>query len=91
MMPSPYSRAAPNTPSAIMSARRRLLPFASWNANDSSARMPPSPRLSARSTNSTYFVQTMSTSVQTINDSTPNTFVGSTPTPWLPAKHSRSA
>ena len=38
-----------------------------------SAKMPPSPRLSARSRMNTYFSVTMSSSAHTISDSTPNT------------------
>ena len=40
--------------------------------SDISARMPPSPWLSARITNRQYFTETVTSSVQKISDSTPS-------------------
>ena len=56
----------------------------------SSAKMPPSPWLSARMMKPRYFTATTRVSDQSIRDSTPSTFsaVGATP---CSAKHSRMA
>jgi hypothetical protein len=48
--------------------------LSSPSTSAASARMPPSPLLSARSTNTRYFTQTTSISAQHISDSTPSTF-----------------
>ena len=73
MMPSPYSSAAPKIPRAI-SQPRSLLPVGLIGvASAVRARMPPSPWLSARSTNTRYFTDITMMSAQTISDSTPRT------------------
>jgi hypothetical protein len=66
MTPSPYSNAAPNSPSAMNTRRRRMLRISA-----SSAMIPPSPRLSSRSITTRYFTLTMRMSAQTISDRTP--------------------
>ena len=71
IMPSPYNSAAPKRPIAI-SARRDDTPGLLLTSA-TSARMPPSPPLSARITNSTYFTDTVMTSDQTMSDRTPST------------------
>ena len=91
MIPSPYSRAAPNSASQmtrffLRSSSRMPLLFCSSRA--SRARMPPSPRLSARRMNPMYFTLTTLISDQTISDSTPTTFAGVGSTPCSPLKHS---
>src|SRR5262249_58714513 len=45
-------------------------------SNDISARMPPSPSLSARITIATYLIEVVMTSVHTISDSMPSTAAG---------------
>jgi hypothetical protein len=88
IMPSPYSKAAPNRPIAISRAR----PFPSFDRTSAtSARMPPSPWLSARITNSRYFTDTVINSDQMISDSTPSTLPTVTGMACRPEKHSRSA
>ncbi len=69
IMPSPYSSAVPKMPSAISTGRptaRRdpllVLSSPSVGINAVSARMPPSPWLSARNTSATYFTETTSRS-----------------------------
>ena len=42
-----------------------------WEARASMAMRPPSPSLSARSTNTTYLIVTIRVSAQTISESTP--------------------
>src|SRR6266852_5330299 len=59
--------------------------------SDISARMPPSPRLSARITSTRYLIEMMMISDQTMSDSTPMTFCGVGRTPCSLRKHSRSA
>ena len=55
IMPSPYSSAAPKMPSGMRIDR---LSPAVRSTNAVSARMPPSPSLSARNTTATYFSET---------------------------------
>ena len=43
---------------------------------DISARMPPSPRLSARITNRQYLIEMVTIKVQNISDSTPSALCG---------------
>ncbi len=69
--PSPYSRAVPNTPSAMMA---RLAPTGSPRVGINSAvsaRMPPSPWLSARITSARYLTEMMTTSAQNTTEATP--------------------
>ena len=63
--PSPYRRAAPNRPAAV-SRVARLQACAPNRApiSDSSARMPPSPLLSARITRAAYLNVTMNSTAQ---------------------------
>ena len=91
--PSPYSSAAPKIPRIVNSHTARVA-FArsrSGKARAISARMPPSPRLSARSTNAMYFTDTMSISAQKISESTPRTFSCDASTPVGPRKQLRKA
>ncbi len=55
-----------------------------------SARIPPSPRLSARMMSVTYFAVTMMISAQKMIDRIPSTFAGVSATGCSPAKHWRS-
>ena len=55
-----------------------------------SARMPPSPRLSARMISVMYFSVTTMTSAQTITDSTPRTLAGVSGSPCGPLNAVRS-
>jgi hypothetical protein len=50
-------------------------------SNDISARMPPSPSLSARITIATYLIDVVMTSVHMISDSIPSAAAGVTSTP----------
>ena len=55
-----------------------------------SARMPPSPRLSARMISVMYFSVTTITSAHTITDSTPSTLEGVNDNPYEPVNAVRS-
>ena len=55
-----------------------------------SARMPPSPRLSARMISVMYFSVTTMTSAQKITDSTPSTLAGVSDSPYDPVNAVRS-
>ena len=90
MTPSPYSSAAPNRPSPIRSARARPA-LARGRTRARSARMPPSPRLSARSTKLTYLKETTKLIDQNTSDITPITFSRVAGMLWWPPKHSLSA
>ena len=90
MTPSPHSNAAPNRPSITSTAprpdcRNPLL------ASAISARMPPSPLLSARRTYNVYLIEMMIVRDQKINDNTPSTLLGVTCVACSPWKHSRMA
>ena len=50
--------------------------------------IPPSPRLSARITKTTYLIETTTISDHTISDRMPSTFSGVSGIGWLPAKTS---
>ena len=70
MMASPKNSDAPQMPiPRISPARCGKLALASAISDS----VPPSPRLSARSTKATYLTVTISVSAQTISDSTPST------------------
>ena len=91
IIPSPYRRAAPKSPSRI---RTFLDPTSSSRRGATravSARMPPSPSLSARNTKRRYLTDTTITSAQKISDRTPSTLVGSTASPYPRRKLSRRA
>ena len=68
--PSPNSRQAPPMPINAIVIRTLGLTALRW-ARAISARMPPSPRLSARITSSTYFTVTIRNSDQKISDRQP--------------------
>ena len=70
--PSPKNRQAPPMPTSASVAFSRG-PCATRCASAISARMPPSPRLSACITSSTYLTVTISTSDQKISDRMPST------------------
>mgnify|MGYP006207355563 CR=1 FL=1 len=73
---APTSTMSVPSPSAPVEVRSSLL-------SASSAKMPPSPRLSARRISSTYFSETTTVSVQNISDSTPWMFSALSGTwPW---------
>jgi hypothetical protein len=88
MTPSPYSSAAPKSPSTTRAARA-VGPLRAAEASSCvrgvtrarSARMPPSPWLSARRMKVMYFTTITSTSDHTMSDRMPSTLatVGSTP------------
>ena len=71
MTPSPKNRQAPAIPTSAM-ALRIWVPTETRCASAISARMPPSPWLSARMTRVTYLIVTISTSDQKISDRTPS-------------------
>ena len=56
-----------------------------------SARIPPSPRLSARMTNHRYFTVTTKVIAQKTSERIPSTFSWVAGTECVPEKHSRSA
>ena len=87
--PSPYSSAAPKMPSMIR--MERFLASAPGRTSASRARIPPSPRLSARSTSAMYLKETTKLSDQNTSDSTPRTFSGVSGTACFPLKHSLRA
>jgi hypothetical protein len=65
--------AAPSRPSSINVRVNRALPLLARMASAVSARMPPSPLLSARMTNSTYLMDTTSVIAQKSIDRMPKT------------------
>ncbi len=73
MMPSPYRKAPPNNPIVMRNVRRHRSASRCCRCmmSASSANTPPSPLLSARRMNVTYFTLTISTSDQTISDRMP--------------------
>ncbi len=83
--PSPYSSPVPNTPSVTSTAVAPVI-FAALcptvdprgNTSAASARIPPSPRLSARITRNRYFTEITMTSVQNTTDAAPYAVVVST-------------
>jgi hypothetical protein len=74
----------PNSPTNISVRRSGGRWRTAVVASASIAIRPPSPWLSARSTSSTYLIETMIVIVQKISDSTPSTFSGVTAT-WPPS------
>ena len=103
MTPSPYSSAAPRNPSVSTSAVpccrdarsdatcAALRPTCPPSAIASNARIPPSPRLSARMMIVTYFTLTTMMSDQTNSDTAPRTLSGVTAMGYAPPKHSCNA
>ncbi len=73
--PSPKNRQAPMMPTSV-SALRTPVPTETRCASAISARMPPSPRLSACMISVTYFTVTMSTRDQKMRERMPRTSVG---------------
>ena len=74
----------PNRPTVINARRSLGRSLTAVVASASIAISPPSPLLSARSTSSTYFSETMIVIVQKISDSTPRMLscVAGTRPPW---------
>src|SRR5262252_2680489 len=70
-MPSPKNKEPPISPAKRI--HRFLLPAEDRRARMVKAKMPPSPRLSARMSTMTYLIVTMMVRAQTISESTPNT------------------
>ena len=79
--PSPYSSAVPKTPSMTSAAVRRP-PGVFGMTSAVSARMPPSPRLSARMMKVMYLMEMMITSAQNATDASPSAFVSLTVRSW---------
>ena len=78
-------------PAANTAARSRGRASSGAAASASSAMMPPSPRLSARSTSVTYFRLTTSISAQKIADNPPRMFSGVSGSPFCGLKVSFTA
>jgi len=89
--PSPYSSAVPNNPSAIRSGRPPSCRMPIGVASEASARMPPSPRLSARRMKPRYFTEITSTSDQKTSERTPSTSSVLTASPCSGMNDSRTA
>ena len=68
LSPKTWQRRAPAPMAAV---RRRPAAGSCRSTSANSARMPPSPSLSARSTSSTYLIDTISVTAQKIIDNTP--------------------
>ena len=66
-------------------------PLVSSVTRASSARLPPSPRLSARMMMATYFSVTSAMMVQKMSDSTPRMRAGSAAIAWCPVNVSLRA
>ena len=88
-MAPPYNMAAPNIPSRIRPRRAGLPRSASGRSKAIRAKMPPSPRLSARNTKTMYLSEMMSTSDQKISDRMPRILSGVAGKGCLPEKVSR--
>ena len=88
---SPYSSEAPKRPNITSDHRVLRSRLRHGRSSASSARMPPSPRLSARSTNTMYLSEMMASNVHSTSDSTPSTFASLTGSGCGPLKHSRNA
>jgi hypothetical protein len=73
MTPSPYSSDAPTMPSRTRSGNPAPLLKRSEATSDSSARIPPSPSLSARRTRTTYLSDTIAISAHKIRETIPRT------------------
>jgi hypothetical protein len=90
MMPSPYSSADPNNP-AVTSSQRARRSFIPAGSRARSARMPPSPRLSARSMWATYLNEIRKLSDQKTSERIPRMFSRFRAMDDGPRKHSFSA
>ena len=88
--PSPKNSAAPAMPITTTTQRPRVVTLVR-SANAISARMPPSPRLSARMMTMTYLTVTVSISAQNTRLSTPRISHRSIPPSWKWSKEARSA
>ena len=94
IIPSAHSSAAPKSASATSVIHRRWpdSPRFGWLrcsvTRARSARMPPSPWLSARITKPMYLTTTMSVSAQKTSERMPRTLPRLIATPWGRAKHS---
>jgi hypothetical protein len=73
------------SPITTMTARRRLCLARRGLTSASSARMPPSPWLSARMISSAYLMEMTTTSDQKISETMPSTASGATVPPGLAA------
>ena len=91
IMLSPKNSAAAKIPSTPTIHTRRLEFLSASEISASRARLPPSPRLSARMIKVTYLSVTSIMIAQKINDSTPSTRSSSRPSAWLPLKVSFKA
>ena len=90
MTPSPKKIAVPKMPSSSSRVRSAGRSFTAWVARASMAIKPPSPWLSARRINATYFSETTTVNVQNTSDKMPRMLSGVSGTrPW--AKTSFSA
>ena len=87
-MASAKNSAAPAMPRAKTAPVRRPMAFC---ASASMDRMPPSPLLSARSRNRTYFSVTIRISAQSSSETTPRTSARVTPSAAASRSASRSA
>ena len=90
MAPSPKNRQAPMMPSSMTMRLLRSV-SATRKASAISARMPPSPRLSARRTKKTYFTVTVRISDQMIIDRMPRISQRSIPPSVKCSSEARSA
>ena len=75
-MPSPYSKVAPMRPITTMAARHLLRLARRGLTRASSARMPPSPWLSARMIRIAYLIEMTMISDQKISETIPSTACG---------------
>ncbi len=79
--PSPYNNAVPNTPSITRPAICRLL-RAVCITSAVSAKIPPSPRLSARMTSARYLTEMITINAQKAMEATPRALVSTTGRSW---------
>ena len=88
MIASPENSAAPATPRKNTGSERRPSACCAKAMRDS---VPPSPLLSARIRNSTYFAVTVNTSAQSSSDTVPITASSESPCDFECARDSRKA
>jgi hypothetical protein len=81
MTPSPMSREVPKRPRRMSAQRPPRRIALTGVTSEVRARVPPSPRLSARSMKRRYFAQITRTSAQKTRERTPRMFSGAGPTP----------
>ena len=77
---------APNTPITISGKCQREWRVTEFSASAISAIMPPSPRLSARSTRLTYFRETIIVRPQKIRETMPSKLDVFSARPWVGSK-----